>query len=237
MGPMGNLGNAELESARAVRLLRESILSGRRRPGDRLIERDIAEELAVSRLPVREAIRQLVGEGLLTARPRSWAVVRQFTEADVRDIAEVRGALEVLVFEIAAHRHTAEGLAKVEEALQREFAAARAGDTARAHVASAEFHLLIAEVAGNATVNEILTMLHGRLMLLFKEHDDLLAMAEDHARIFESLAARDTATLRLRVQRHLRAGTEAALRRHGQYGAMATGARAAGGAQGVGAGE
>ncbi len=108
--PMGgNASSVELESARVVRLLRDSILSGQRRSGDRLIERDIADELAVSRLPVREAIRQLLSEGLLTARPRSWAVVRQFTEADVRDIAQVRDVLEVLVFELAALRHDSEG--------------------------------------------------------------------------------------------------------------------------------
>ncbi|MBS1907380.1 MAG: GntR family transcriptional regulator [Actinobacteria bacterium] len=223
---MGNVGSVELESARVVRLLRDSILSGRRRPGDRLIERDIAEELAVSRLPVREAILQLLGEGLLTARPRSWAVVRQFTEADVRDIAQVRDALEVLVFEVAAQRHTAEGRARVEEALQRQFDAARAGEVALAHHASAEFHLLMAELAENATVNEILQMMHGRLLLLFKEHDDLVAMAEDHARIFESFAARDTATLRLRLQRHLRAGTETALRKLEEYNAETVAIRA-----------
>jgi DNA-binding GntR family transcriptional regulator len=219
MNPMGNAASVELESARVVRLLRESILSGQRRSGDRLIERDIADELAVSRLPVREAIRQLLSEGLLTARPRSWAVVRQFTEADVRDIAQVRDVLEVLVFEIAALRHDSEGLAKVEAALEREFAAAGVGDADAAHAAGAEFHLVMAELADNSTVNEILRMMQGRLLLLFREHDDLVAMAEDHARIFESFAARDIATLRLRLQRHLRAGTETALRKLAEYDA------------------
>jgi len=223
---MGNAGSVELESARVVRLLRDSILSGQRRSGDRLIERDIADELAVSRLPVREAIRQLLAEGMLTARPRSWAVVRQFTEDDVRDIAQVRDVLEVLVFEIAALRHTSDGIAKVEATLEREFAAAGVGDAAAAHAAGAEFHLVMAELAENATVNEILRMMQGRLLLLFKDHDDLIAMAEDHARIFESFAARDTATLRLRVQRHLRAGTATALRKLAAYNAETAAIRA-----------
>ncbi len=224
---MGNGGSVELESARVVRLLRDSILSGQRRPGDRLVEREIADELAVSRLPVREAIRVLVNEGLLLARPRSWAVVRQFTERDVTDIAEVRDVLEVLVFELAARRHTAAGLAKVKATLDREFAAAAAGEVTAAHTAAAEFHLLMAELAGNSTVNEILTMMRGRLFLLFKEHDDLVAMAEDHARIYESLALRDLATLRLRVQRHLRSGTDTALRKIAQHNAETAALRAA----------
>ncbi|MGN8026868.1 GntR family transcriptional regulator [Microbacterium sp. 22242] len=210
---MGNEGGVELESARVVRALRDSILSGQRAPGERLIEREIADELAVSRLPVREAIRQLTSEGLLVARPRSWAVVRRFTERDVKDIAEVRDAMEALVFELAARRHTAAGIARVKQALDREFAAARAGDLPAAQAAGADFHLITAELAENATIAEILGLMRGRLILLFREHDDLLAMAEDHARIYESLALRDVATLRLRVQRHLRAGTENALRR------------------------
>lgn len=218
----------ELESARVVRLLRESIVSGERQPGDRLIEREIADELEVSRLPVREAIRELVSEGLLVARPRSWAVVRQFTDRDVSDIAEVRDVMEVLVFELAARRHTPAGLARVKSALDREFAAAVAGETAAAHAAAAEFHLVMAELAGNETVNEILAMMRGRLFLLFKEHDDLLAMAEDHARIYESFALRDIATLRLRVQRHLRAGTETALGKLAQHTAETAALRAAG---------
>lgn len=223
---MGNAASVELESARVVRLLRDSILSGQRRPGDRLIERDIADEFAVSRLPVREAIRQLLTEGLLIARPRSWAVVRQFTEEDVRDLAQVRDVLEILVFELAALRHDSEGLAKVEAALAREFEAAEAGDVPAAHAAAAEFHLLMAELAENATVNEILGVTRGRLLLLFREHDDLLAMAADHARILESFAARDTATLRLRVQRHLRAGTQNALRKLAEFNAETAAIRA-----------
>jgi DNA-binding GntR family transcriptional regulator len=225
---MGNAGSVELESARVVRLLRDSILSGERLPGDRLVEREIADELAVSRLPVREAIRVLVNEGLLLARPRSWAVVRQFTARDVHDIAEVRDVMEVLVFELAARRHDDAGLAKVKAALDREFAAAVAGEVAAAHTAAAEFHLLMAGLAGNETVNEILAMMRGRLLLLFKEHDDLVAMAEDHARIYESLALRDVATLRLRVQRHLRAGTETALRKLARHTAETAALRTAG---------
>lgn len=223
---MGNAASVELESARVVRLLRESILSGRRRPGDRLIERDIADELAVSRLPVREAIRQLLGEGLLIARPRSWAVVRQFTAADVQDIAEVRDVLEVLVFELAALRHTDEDRRRIEAALEREFAAARIGDVRGAQTASAEFHLLMAELAGNSTVNELLATMRARLLLLFRDHDDLTAMAEDHARILESFVARDTATLRLRLQQHLRAGTENALVKLTAYDAETAAIRA-----------
>src|SRR5690554_3548221 len=87
-------GPDELESVRVTRVLRDDIVLGRRMPGSRLVERDIAAELNVSRLPVREAIRALVTEGIVIARPRSWATVREFTLQDVRDYAEVRSAIE-----------------------------------------------------------------------------------------------------------------------------------------------
>ena len=84
---MTRLGaDGELESARVARILRDDIVQGRRLPGDKLIERDIAAELDVSRLPVREAIRALVAEGIVLVKPRSWAVVREFTLRDLRDL-------------------------------------------------------------------------------------------------------------------------------------------------------
>ena len=54
------------------------------------MERDIAAELAVSRIPVRDALRVLVGEGLVTPRPRTWAVVRTFSAADIDELIEVQ---------------------------------------------------------------------------------------------------------------------------------------------------
>ena len=67
------------ESERVTRRLRDEIIDGVRAPGSRLVERELAESLGVSRLPVREALKTLVAEGLVTPRPRSWAVVREFT--------------------------------------------------------------------------------------------------------------------------------------------------------------
>ena len=76
----------EPESERVTRRLRDEILDGVRGPGDRLVERDLAAELGVSRVPVRDALRALAAEGLVTPRPRSWAVVREFTASDVADL-------------------------------------------------------------------------------------------------------------------------------------------------------
>lgn len=203
----------ELESVRVTRVLRDDIVLGRRVPGSRLIERDIAAELDVSRLPVREAIRTLVSEGVVIARPRSWAVVREFTKRDIRDFAEVRESIETLIFVFAAERHDEEGIARLRDVYERELAAARVGDAEGARMAAGEFHEVAAILAGNDMLCELIDVFATRLRWLFGQHDDLLAMAEEHRTILEAIAARDTGALRRLVPQHLASGQLAAQRR------------------------
>lgn len=122
----------EPESVRVVERIRDDILDGVRVAGSRLVERDLAEELGVSRVPVRDALRQLAAEGLVTSRPRTWAVVREFTDGDIADLQEVRGAMEPLAFRLAAERADAGGIARLRSVLGGEVSAARAGEAVRA---------------------------------------------------------------------------------------------------------
>ena len=101
------------EAERVAAVLRDQIIDGARAPGSRLVERDLAAEMAVSRIPVRDALRVLVAEGLVTPRPRTWAVVRTFTAADIDELIEVRSALETLAFRRAAERGSADQLAEL----------------------------------------------------------------------------------------------------------------------------
>lgn len=205
----------ELESVRVTRILREDIILGRRVPGSRLIERDIAAELEVSRLPVREAIRTLVAEGVVIARPRSWAVVREFTQRDIRDFAEVRESIETLIFVFAAERHDAEGIARLRDVYERERTAAQAGDAEAARLAAGEFHEVAAVLAGNDMLCELIDVFATRLRWLFGQHDDLLGMAEEHRVILEAIAARDIEAVRRIVPQHLATGQLMAERRLG----------------------
>ncbi|WP_194762790.1 GntR family transcriptional regulator [Microbacterium sp. UFMG61] len=211
---MADVGAAgELESVRVTRILRNDIILGRRAPGSRLVERDIAAELDVSRLPVREAIRALVGEGVVISRPRTWAVVREFTPRDIQDFGEVREAIETLIFVFAAQRHSDEGIARLRSAYEREVAAAEAGDIDAARIAAAEFHEIAARLAGNEMLSELIGVFVTRLRWLFGQHDDLPAMADEHRVILEAVAARDVDALRELIPRHLATGQAAAERR------------------------
>jgi len=210
---MTGVGATELESVRVTRLLRDDIMLGRRLPGSRLVERDIAAELNVSRLPVREAIRALVGEGIVVARPRSWAIVREFTARDIQDFAEVRESIETLVFQFAAQRHDAAGLAQLRDALDRELAAASAGDVLAGRAAASEFHEIAGRLAGNEMLSELISVFLTRLRWLFGQHDDLAGMVAEHEELYAAIAQRDLDRLGVLVPQHLVRSREVAERR------------------------
>jgi DNA-binding GntR family transcriptional regulator len=197
---------SETQAERVAARLRDDIVDGVRAPGDRLVERDLAEQLGVSRVPVREAIRDLVAEGLVIARPRSWAVVREFSEHDVADLEEVRTALELMTFRLAAERRTDRQAAALRALADAGLTAADTGDAARARRISADFHALAVEIAANRLLAEIEHQLRGRLRWLYGQHDDLMAVAYEHAGLADAVAAQDVTALSGLVPAHLATG-------------------------------
>jgi len=191
------------ESERVMRVLRDEIIDGTRAPGSKLVEREIAAELGVSRLPVRDALRGLVGEGLVRPRPRSWAVVREFSATDISDLHEIRSALETLGFRLAAQRRTRVGRAKLRADLDAEQAAAARGDGAGARRAAADFHETVTELADNAMLSELELALRSRMRWLLGQHDDFATMAEEHEELFRAIEARDVNGVVELAERHL----------------------------------
>jgi DNA-binding GntR family transcriptional regulator len=201
----------ESESERVARMLREEIIDGRRTPGSRLVERDLAAEMGVSRIPVRDALRELVAEGLVTPRPRTWAVVRTFTQTDVEELIEVRSALEVLAFRRAAVVGTAEQLAALRRCLATEQRAAAAGDVDAARHAGIDFHEAVVAMAGNALLGELFGVTRSRMRWLLAQHSDLAPMAEEHAGLYQALADHDPDRAAALAQDHLVTSRSAAL--------------------------
>ena len=99
--------------------LRQAILKGELKPGERLMEIQLANKLGVSRTPIREAIRKLEEEGLVIMTPRKGAVVAEITEKSLRDTLEVRRSLEKLAVRLACDRITSEGIAELKETERR----------------------------------------------------------------------------------------------------------------------
>jgi DNA-binding GntR family transcriptional regulator len=193
----------ESEVERATRVIRDEILDGVRKPGSRLVERDLAADLGVSRVPVRDALKTLVAEGLVTPRPRTWATVREFTPADVADLNEVRSALEVLTFRLAANRRTREGLERLRGVLDTELAAARAGDAPKARRAAADFHETVTAIAGNDLLFEIDGLLRSRIRWLLVQHENIEQVAAEHEALYDAIAQRDVARASTLILAHM----------------------------------
>lgn len=118
-------------SADAYHRIRRWIVEGHLRPGERLVEQRLAEDLELSRTPVREALRRLQSEGLVAFEPHRGARVRELTRAHIADLYELRGRLESMAAELAAARATPEelvALAAADTAFADAVAAARGGD-------------------------------------------------------------------------------------------------------------
>ncbi|TCC31288.1 GntR family transcriptional regulator [Kribbella sindirgiensis] len=193
----------ESETERVTRQLRGEILDGVRPPGERLVERELAAALHVSRVPVREALKALVNEGLVTLRPRSWAVVRTFTDSDIADLTEVREAFEPLTFRLAAERRTREGLDRLRAVLDEQLVAARAKDAVVARRKAADFHEIVTELASNELLVEIERPLRSRMRWLLTQHDDLIAVAGQHLELFTAIANRDVDAAERLATEHL----------------------------------
>ena len=123
--------------------LRDAILRGDLKPGERLMEMHLAEELGVSRTPIREAIRMLEQEGLAITIPRKGAQVAGMTEKDLYDVLEIRDALDELAVSKACEKVNKKSLSKLAEAM-RDFEKSVASGNVRAIVSSDErFHDVI----------------------------------------------------------------------------------------------
>ncbi|ADD41407.1 transcriptional regulator, GntR family [Stackebrandtia nassauensis DSM 44728] len=202
MSSMPGSEGFEPESERVTRQLRDDILDGVRAPGSRLVERELGAELGVSRLPIRDALKTLVGEGLVVQRPRTWAVVREFTPSDIADLGEVRSALEVLAFRLAAERRSKAGLDRLRADLDAELAAARDGDAVAARRAAADFHQTVVSLAANELLSELEQTLRSRMRWLLGQHDDLLGVANEHEELYAAVAQRDAARAEELAVRH-----------------------------------
>ena len=159
--PLSSLDRSTLRE-RALEALRSAILLGRYRPGDHLGEVELATHLGVSRGTVREALRHLQQEGLVTAGNRGMLRVNEISPTEVRELFRVRAALESLaVTEIIRSADRARAVATLREALAR--LESTEGDFAANLEADLNFHLLLCRLSGNSMLVEAWRYLEGRV--------------------------------------------------------------------------
>ena len=136
-------------------ILVDLVAGGTLRPGQHLVESDLARQLGVSRQPVREALHRLEAEGWVDLRPSQGAFVHVPTEQEVDQLLDVRELLEGATARLAARAATPEAVAGLRATWQEGMTAVEGGDVAAAVAANNAFHAAVAAVAGNTVLKEL----------------------------------------------------------------------------------
>lgn len=139
--------------------LRQAILTGELKPGERLMEIHLANRLGVSRTPIREAIRKLELEGLVTMIPRRGAEVAQITEKSMNDVLEVRRSMDALCVELACDRISQQELSELEKACDAFAEAVTTKDIRKIAQADVALHDIIVQATGNRRLVQLINNL------------------------------------------------------------------------------
>ena len=177
--------------------LRDAIITQVLKPGERLMEIQLADEMGVSRTPVREAIRKLELEGLVVMVPRKGAYVAGVSMKVIHEVYEVRSALEMLAVTLAAERITEEELDALERQVLRESEEEKAddGDLDSIIYIDSSFHDIIYQAAHNQRLVQFINIMQEQLQRfraasLSKPGRSKTAL-EEHKKIVEALSERN----------------------------------------------
>jgi DNA-binding GntR family transcriptional regulator len=185
--------------------IREMISRGELQPGERLLEDRLAEQLGVSRNPIREAMRILENTGLVVVTPRRGAYVAYLDPAGAAELLEVRSVLEAYAAQLAAKRSTPEQLEKIRRVFEEGKAATSANDAVNAARCHREFHIAIEEAAGNTYLGPTVEPLRAQTELVFTvllDNRGILGW-EEHAALLEAIEAGDEDAARDATRRHM----------------------------------
>ncbi|MFN2459782.1 MAG: GntR family transcriptional regulator [Candidatus Velthaea sp.] len=215
------LRSPENRSTGVIDALRDAILTGRYAPGEHLVQEELAAAFGISRIPLREALRRLEGEGLVVMSPNRGAVVRPLILKDVVDLYDLRLALESLALRRAAERYV-----DVRAATQRRHEDARSAIAAQ--TLPALFHLdrdFHAELAAGSDNPHLIAALDGQWSQIMRVMHAFLSVTDyppdvwpEHEGIANAVAHGDGALAVARLSAHLLNSRDTILKRLRAYG-------------------
>ena len=187
--------------------LREAIKSGSLQPRERLMEIQLADELGVSRTPVREALRKLELEGFIVMVPRKGAYVSDLSMKDIADVFEIRAALEGLAAAMAADRITEDELETMERLLVEKGEAIHQDDIDKLVEVDTKFHEAMYKASRNDRLTSIISNLREQIQRFRLTSLSVPGRKEDsldeHRNILEAIQARDVQLARKLAQEHI----------------------------------
>lgn len=187
--------------------LREAIITGRMVPGERLMEIKLANEMGVSRTPVREAIRKLQSEGLVIMNARRGAVVAPINEEVMQELLEIRKALESLACQLVAVKAEPEDIQRLRDINAAMRSAIDDGNVDKITEFDVEFHETITELAANSHLTSMLDQIKEHLyryrLEFIKELKNKYALADEHDRIVDALESRNAKAAGREIEKHI----------------------------------
>src|SRR5271170_3654381 len=182
----------------------ELIVAGVLRPGQHLVESELARQLGVSRQPVREALHRLEAEGWIDLRPSQGAFVHVPTDREVDELLDVRALLEAETARLAARAASPAQVARLREICAEGQAAAGHGDLSRAVAENDVFHAEVAEVAGNSVLAELAGIVGRRVQWYYRMVAPERGHGSwaEHAGLIDAIEASDPEQAQLLARRH-----------------------------------
>ena len=187
--------------------IRDAILSGSLKAGERLMEKNLADKLGVSRTPIREALRKLEIEGFIEMVPRKGAIVKEVTPTEIADVLEIRAALEALAAKIACSKsdeQLKENLATAKEEFKL---AAKDNNVDQMAAKDVAFHDIIYSATGNEKLIHILNNLREQIyryrLIYLYDKNYIGNIIEEHEKISSAIIAGDAAAAEELSRNHI----------------------------------
>jgi DNA-binding GntR family transcriptional regulator len=187
--------------------LRLAIALGEIPSGSRLNQVQLARQLGVSRMPIRTAIAELVAEGLLEVVPGGGVAVRQFTERDLRDVFEVRGALESRAVRHVAEHQPGWGLARIDKVVETHKSLVLTYGPAQLLAADRDFHMSILDATGNSffrrSIMPVWSTVERAMVQVLHLKEVFTTAWDEHEQIAQAMRAGDPELAEARLRQHL----------------------------------
>ena len=185
--------------------LRSLILGGELKPGERLVEGQLAKRLGVSRNPVREAMRSLEATGLIEVVPRRGAHVSTIDPCAVHHIQQIRILVEGYAVEQAAQRQDPDGIERIRRCLEDGRRATERGEAVAAAACHRDFHLAVEQAAGIPFLHQVLDPLRNQTEMVFSVITDKRGDItwEEHEAIYEAVVSGNAECARELVRQHV----------------------------------
>lgn len=188
-------------------MLREAILNGKLKPGDRLIERELVEQLGVSRTPIREALRKLELENLVTHVPRKGVFVSEISKGDVEEVLDIRANLEGLAAKMAVENITKYDLHRLKKLLKSMEDSVRESNIAQLNKLNHDFNQEILNIAGSPRLKGMINSLSDYISKFtrigYSVPGRMETAMKQHIKLVEALASRNPEAARNIARAHV----------------------------------